>query len=86
MTRRTPYTECKIYYDAGRRRGVEVGHYLRTPAGSGYFITALRQSKTRPERVHLTCLRWPVDEIPAEAVVHPLHWYAREKKAGRRLP
>lgn len=83
--RRPPYTECRLYYDAGLRRGVEVGHYLLTPGGSGYFITALRHNQHRPGRVHLTCLRWPPEEIPGDAKVHPLVWYPRKRREGRRL-
>lgn len=81
--RRQPYTECRIYYDGCAKVGV--GDYLRTPAGSGYFVTATRQDRRRPYRVHLTCLRWPVGEIPADATVYPLHWYPRKRSQARRL-
>lgn len=78
-----PYTPCKLFYDGGAL--VEVGHYLRTPAGSAYLVDAVRQNRNRPYRKHLQCLRWPVDEIPPGAVVHPLHWYRRESKRGHSL-
>lgn len=77
MLRKPPYSECRIFYDG---QVVEIGHYLRTPAGSAYRIQNIRQDRRRVYRRHLTCLRWPVDEIPAEATVHPLYWYPRKKK------
>lgn len=78
-----PYTPCKLFYDGARE--VEPGHFLKTPAGSAYRIDTVRRSRARTYRVYLYCLRWPVDEIPRKATVHPLHWYPRNKKAGRRL-
>lgn len=80
---RQPYTECSIYIDGIPQ--LEVGDYLRTPAGSGYLVQLVRQNKRRPYRRHLRCLRWPVAEIPADAKVYDLHWYPRSKKPGRRL-
>lgn len=82
MRTRTPYTECKLYYDGARL--VLAGQYLKTPAGSAYWIQGVRHSKTIPGRVHLKCLRWPVAEIPPEATVHPLHWYARPKRSKQK--
>lgn len=76
--KRQPYTECKLYYDGNAR--VEEGHYLRMPAGSAYWVQAIRRDRRRPYRVHLRCLRWPVEEIPSDAVVHPLFWYPRSKR------
>jgi hypothetical protein len=78
-----PYTPCKLFYDG--EVDLKVGHYLRTPAGSAYLIQGIRQNKRREYRKHLDCLRWPAAEIPKRAKVHPLHWYPRTKKAGRRL-
>lgn len=83
MTPRQPYTECRIYVDGIPQ--LEVGHYLRTPGGSGYLVTELRPNRRRPYRRNLRCVRWPVDEIPADATVFELHWYPRRKKPGRRL-
>lgn len=80
---RAPYTECKLYVDGIPQ--LEVGQYLRTPGGSGYFVTAIRQSPSRPQRRNLRCLRWPPKEIPADAVVHELHWYRRTPKRERRI-
>lgn len=84
MPTRQPYTECRLYYDAPYRK-VDVGDYLLTRAGSGYLVTSMRRDKKNPYRKHLICLRWPGDEIPADATVHPLQWYARKKRAGVRL-
>jgi hypothetical protein len=78
---RQPYTECRIYIDG--LFGLEVGHYIRTAGGSGYFVTEVRQNRKRVHRRHLRCLRWPVAEIPADAVVHELRWYARKRKTTK---
>jgi hypothetical protein len=80
---RPAYTECKIYYDGAQP--IEIGHFLKTPAGSAYRIQNMRQDRRREYRRHLTCLRWPVTEIPADATVHPLHWYPRKKKRATTL-
>lgn len=80
---RQPFTPCKLYYDGAK--DLEVGDYLRTPAGSAYLVQGVRRNRNRTYRQHLQCVRWPVDEIPAEAMVHPLHWYARKRKSGRTL-
>jgi hypothetical protein len=79
----TPFTPCKLFYDG--RATVEVGDYLRTPAGSAYLVQSVRVNRNRSYRKHLECVRWPVNEIPADATVHPLHWYPRKKKRGRTL-
>lgn len=82
MRSREHYTPCKLFYDG---RHVEVGEYLKTPAGSVYLIQSVRQSPSRAYRRNLTCVRWPPDEIPEGATVHPLHWYKRTKKRFRAL-
>lgn len=81
--RRAPYTECKLYVDG--IHDLEVGHYLRTPGGSGYFVSEVKQSPTRPARRNLRCLRWPIAEIPPKAIVHDLYWYPRTKKPARTI-
>jgi hypothetical protein len=73
--RRTPYSPCKLYYDGAR--DLRAGDYLKTPGGSAYLVQALRVNRKRPYRRHLDCLRWPIDEIPVDARVHPLFWYKR---------
>lgn len=82
MRTKSAYSQCKLYYDGVAQ--LEVGHYLRTPGDSAYRIQDVRQDRKRAYRRHLTCLRWPVEEIPADATVHPLHWYKRQKK--RAIP
>lgn len=82
MKSRKPYTPVKLYYDG---RVVSPGEFLRTEAGSVYLIQEVKQSPSRPGRRYLHCLRWPGDEIPVDAVVHPLYWYARKKKPARKL-
>lgn len=83
MPCRKPYTECQLYVDGIPT--LQVGDYLRTPGGSGYLVTQLRQNGRRPARRHLRCLRWPVAEIPAEAKVYDLHWYRRGRDQRRRV-
>jgi hypothetical protein len=83
MRTRQPYTPCKLFYDGAHN--LKVGHFLKTPAGSAYLVQAIRQNKRREYRKHLDCLRWPIEEIPKRARVHPLYWYPRKKKAARRL-
>jgi hypothetical protein len=78
-----PYTPCKLFYDGHRE--VRVGDYLQTPAGSAYRVESVRQNSRRAYRRHLDVLRWPVDEIPKRARIHPLHWYPRKNKKGRTL-
>ncbi len=78
-----PYTECKLYVDG--IPGLQEGDYLRTRGGSAYFVTSIRQSRSRPYRRNLRALRWPVEEILPQATVHQLHWYPRRKKTVRRL-
>lgn len=78
-----PYTPCKLFYDGFQK--LTPGDYLKTPAGSAYLIQEVRINRNRAYRQQLKCLRWPVVEIPKRAKVHPLHWYARKKKAARRL-
>lgn len=78
-----PYTPCKLYVDG--LPSLSAGEYLRTLAGSAYLVQSIRQNRRQPQRRHLDCLRWPLAEIPAEAVVHTFYWYSRNKKAARTL-
>jgi hypothetical protein len=83
MRTKPAFTPCTLFYDGGAR--LEVGDYLKTPGGSAYLIQTVRQNRNRAYRRHLGCVRWPVEDIPDNAVVHALHWYVRKKKPGRRL-
>lgn len=76
--KRAPYTDCGLYVDGIPQ--LQVGDYLRTPAGSAYCVTQIRQHRTRPARRNLRCLRWPADEIPEDARVFALHWYPRARR------
>lgn len=75
MACRKPYTPCKLYYDGARE--LKTGDYLRTRGGSAYLVQSIRQNRNRPYRKHLDVLRWPADDIPKGATVHPLYWYKR---------
>lgn len=81
MRRKPPYTQCRLYVD--NALGFLEGHYITTRGGSAYLITAQRLSKTVRFRKHFTCLRWPIEEIPADAKVHEIQWYRRKPKTRR---
>lgn len=82
MARSKPtYTECRIFYDGV----VNAGDFLKSNGGSVYLVQSVRQDKKRKRRRHLVCLRWPADEIPADAVVRSLIWYPRKKKSATTL-
>ncbi len=78
MMRGQPYTPCKLFIDG--IFDLAVGHFLKTPAGSAYLVQGIRQNSRRAHRRHLECVRWPLAEIPEDAAVHELHWYARAKR------
>lgn len=73
--RKQPYTPCKLYVDGAE--GIQVGDYITTAAGSAYLVQTLRVSRTKPERKHMDCLRWPMADIPVDAKCYQLTWYAR---------
>lgn len=73
--RREPYTPCKLYIDGAD--GLDVGDYIVTSGGSAYLVQGVSPSPTREERVYLKCLRWPAEEIPADAKCYQLNWYRR---------
>jgi hypothetical protein len=77
---RPPYSEVRLYVDG--IFALDVGHYLRTRGGSAYLVQAIRRSPSRPHRRYLTCLRWPVAEIPVDAKVWMLNWYRRKRRRG----
>lgn len=70
-----PYTPCKLYVDGAD--GLEVGDYIVTSGGSAYLVQTARRSQKRPERVHMQCLRWPIDLIPDDAKCYQMTWYPR---------
>ncbi|MBA1209684.1 hypothetical protein [Pseudomonas fulva] len=72
---RLPHTPCKLYVDGAD--GIAVGDYITTAAGSAYLVQTLRVSRTRAERKHMDCLRWPIAEVPADARCYQLIWYKR---------
>lgn len=72
---RQPYTSCKLYIDGAQ--GLEAGDYITTSGGSAYLVQSTRTSPTRPERLYMQCLRWPIDLIPDDAKCYRLNWYRR---------
>lgn len=76
--KKAPYTPCKLYVDGFP--DLEVGDYITTSGGSAYLVQAMRISKTRMDRKHLQCLRWPIAEIPPDANQFELFWYSRSKR------
>lgn len=72
---RQPYTPCKLYVDGAD--GIAVGDFITTAAGSAYLVQTLRVSRTRPERKHMNCLRWPIELITDDAKCYRLTWYRR---------
>jgi hypothetical protein len=80
--RREPFTPVKLFYDG---RDVQVGDYLRSNGGSVYHIDGVSQSPSRPQRRYLKCTRWPPDQVPEGATVHPIVWYPRKAKRRSRL-
>ncbi|GLH32711.1 MULTISPECIES: hypothetical protein [unclassified Pseudomonas] len=72
---KAPYTTCNLYVDGAD--GIAGGDFITTAAGSAYLVQALRLSRTRPERKHMHCLRWPIAEVPLDARCFQLTWYKR---------
>ncbi len=75
MARRLPFTPCRLYIDGAA--GLAVGDFIVTSGGSAYLVQATRQSPTKPQRLYLTCLRWPAEQIPADGRQWQLNWYRR---------
>lgn len=77
------HTEVRLRYDAGDDPDHQprVGSFLVTPRGTTYFIATARQG---PSGIwSMTCLRWPPDEVEADARVLPLFWKARNRSHKR---
>lgn len=81
MNRRQPYTPCKLYVDGAE--GIAVGDFITTAGGSAYLVQTLRVSRTKPERKHMECLRWPLADVPPEARCFTLAWYARKSRKSQ---
>jgi hypothetical protein len=75
---REPGTPCRIYVDG--MPSLEVGHFITTEGGSGYWVQGMRPSPSKWYRRYLQCVRVRPSEIPADAVVHRLTWYRRESR------
>lgn len=66
----------KITYDS--ERWLSLDHVLETPSGRAYRILELRrQMMGKHAGRHLQCI--VIDEISDDAIVHPIHWYKRDK-------
>lgn len=79
MTAR-PGTEVTIApYDTDEP--VEEGEYLVTTTGRAYLILdaqCAQRGAHAGRRWRIRCLVVPPDDVPADAVTHPLTWYPRE--------
>lgn len=66
---------------------LEPGQYMRQETtGASYLIQEARPSKKTRGKTNLRCLRWPPDEVPADAVVHWFTWNTRKKRLRSRSP
>lgn len=74
-SRREPFTPCKLYIDGAS--DLSAGDYIITSGGSAYLVQRTRPSPSRPDRLYLDCLRWPPEQIPADAMCYRLNWYRR---------
>jgi hypothetical protein len=81
--KRLPYTPCKLYVDGLPR--LQSGDYITTAGGSAYLVQAVRPSPSIPGRRYLTCVRWPLAEIPADARRWELHWYKRPGRGRGKI-
>lgn len=67
----------RITYDS--ECSISLDHVLKTPSGRAYRILELRRQMRGKHagRYHLRCI--VIDEIPDDAIVHPICWYSRDK-------
>ena len=74
-------SEVGLYYDSPRRVGV--GDCLQTPTGRTYLIQKVRvqeRGEYAGVRQHLRAIVISREEVPVDAEVFPIHWYARGKR------
>lgn len=81
MRSREPGTPCKLYVDGIPQ--LQPGDFITTTGGSAYLVQSLRPSPSIPHRRYLACVRWPIDEIPADARRWEIRWYRRPKRRAR---
>lgn len=84
--KKAPYTPVKLYTDGPL--GLRPGDYITTSGGSAYLVQDVRPSPTKPRRRYLSCVRWPIEEVPADARRFAIYWYPRHRKLRNtpRLP
>lgn len=81
-----PYTECTLGVDRWDGDPPIDGAFLTTAGGSAYRIEEViqrrsdREAATRGTVRALRCTRWPIDEIPADAMVYAWEWSDRRKR------
>lgn len=80
MKKWMPYTPCKLYVDG--IPSLKPGDYIRART-KGYLVQTVRPSPSLPRRRYLGCLRWPLDDIPADATAHDIFWYPRPRAKHR---
>lgn len=75
-----PYTPCVLNALSWQGPPPVDGAFLVTPAGSAYRIEHVTE---RPSGSYLLdCTRWPLAEIPGDALTFEWHW---SKRLPRRM-
>lgn len=76
--------EVRLFYDALDRE-VMVGDVIRTGTGRCYLVLGIRR-QTRGQHVgrwHTRCAVISPEDVPEDAVIHPVTWYRRPRRAHR---
>lgn len=87
MFRKPFNTECKLrHFYSTPDQIPEPGIYLRSPAGSTYFVTGVIPSTSKDLHgyagvVRLECLRVDGTKLAPDAEIWPIYWMSRDKKA-----
>lgn len=70
-----------LYYDSDRL--VEEADVIRTPTGRSYRVVSVRVQERGKNagRQHIKALVIEPSEVTIDDVVHPIHWYSRDKQS-----
>lgn len=73
-----------LTYDSPRE--IRPGEYLQTTTGRSYLLMDVRQQAKGKHtgRWHIKAMVVDRSEIPPGAVIHPIYWYPRKRKAGKK--